>query len=172
MNIWAANVFLRNTAGFVGWLGTGAAFPNGTSTYPTNNMSENPFSEKPVSTPSPSAAASDLRSAADDFAKATGETATNVKDRALETGNALKATAIEKADHYKTVASEKAEHYKTVATEKANQAKANAQQQWGETQVKAKEMHVTAEDYIRQNPTKTVLGALGVGFLIGLITRR
>ena len=29
-----------------------------------------------------------------------------------------------------------------------------------------------AEDYIRQHPTKCVLGALGVGFLLGLIVRR
>ena len=38
--------------------------------------------------------------------------------------------------------------------------------------MKAKELHVTAEDYIRQNPTKCVLSALGLGFLIGLIVRR
>ena len=31
---------------------------------------------------------------------------------------------------------------------------------------------VAAEDYIRQNPTKCVLGALGLGVLIGLIVRR
>lgn len=139
-------------------------------------MSENQFTEQTGPTaspaPSPSAAATDLRSAAGDFAKTTGEQASNVKDRAVETANALRATATEKAEHYKTVASEKADHYKTVATEKANQVKADAQQQWDDTRVKAKEMHVTAEDYIRQNPTKAVLGALGVGFLVGLITRR
>jgi ElaB/YqjD/DUF883 family membrane-anchored ribosome-binding protein len=38
--------------------------------------------------------------------------------------------------------------------------------------VKAKELQVTAEDYIRQNPTKCVISALGLGFLIGLIVRR
>lgn len=149
------------------------------------------MSEKSLSTastsaaahPSPEEAASDLRSAASDFARTTGEQAKQVKARALETATAFKASATEKADHYKTVATEKADHYKavaaekadhykTVATEKANQVKHNAQQQWDDTRVKAKEMHVTAEDYIRQNPTKAVLGALGVGFLIGLITRR
>lgn len=150
-------------------------------------MTESPFSNKAGASaapaPSPSAAASDLRSAASEFAKTTGEQATHVKDCAVEAANALKATAAEKVDHYKAVATEKAEHYKTVATEKAEhykavatekaeQVKQSAQLQWDDTRVKAKEIQVTAEDYIRQNPTKAVLGALGVGFLIGLITRR
>ena len=110
--------------------------------------------------PSVNEAASDLRAAAGNFASTTGAEATKLKDRALETAQALKASAAEKA-----------EHYKTVATDKAQQVKETAQHQWEETRVKAKEIHVTAEDYIRQNPTKAVLGALGIGFLIGLIAR-
>lgn len=138
-------------------------------------MNDNPFSNPAAidsDAPSVSAAASDLRTAAGDFAKKTEAQAVNLKDRAVETAQALKANATEKAEHYKAVATEKADHYKTVATEKAHQAKESAQQQWDETSVKAKEIQVTAEDYIRQNPTKAILGALGVGFLVGLITRR
>lgn len=139
-------------------------------------MNENPFSENPVgagavtpnynptptpaTTPTPSAAAADLRSAAGDFARTTSAQAANVKDRAIETASALKATASEKAEYYKGVASEKATH-----------AKDSAQRQWDDSCVKAKEIHVSAEDYIRQNPTKAVLSALGVGFLIGLMSR-
>lgn len=135
-------------------------------------MSDNQFSNIGVVSPSPNSAASDLRSAAGDFARATGEQAANVKERAIEAANALKSSAIEKAEHYKAIASEKAEHFKTVACEKVSHVKESAQHQWEDTRVKAKEMHVTAEDYIRQNPTKTVLGALGIGFLIGLLSRR
>lgn len=136
-------------------------------------MNENPFSnEGNTAVASPAAAANDLRTAANEFAKTTGEQATNVKDRAIEAAQALKASAVQKAEQFKTVATEKAEQFKTVAGEKASHVKEAAQQQWDETRVKAKEIHVTAEDYIRQNPTKTVLGALGVGFLIGLIVRR
>lgn len=147
-------------------------FPSFETNNPTKNMNENQFPETSAATPSPSAAANDLRSAANDFATTTGAQASNVKDRAVEAANALKASATEKADHYKTVATEKADRYKAVATEKAQHAKESAQQQWDETRTKAKEIHVTAEDYIRQNPTKAVLGSLGIGFLIGLITRR
>ena len=37
---------------------------------------------------------------------------------------------------------------------------------------RARQMHGSAEDYVRENPTKCVLGALGVGVVIGLIIRR
>lgn len=125
-------------------------------------MNENQFSSPQAAgnAPSVSDAASDLRAAAGDFASTTGAQAAKLKDRAVDAAQALKSNATEKADHYKAV-----------ATEKAQKAKETAQHQWDETRVKAKEIHVTAEDYIRQNPTKAVLGALGVGFLIGLIAR-
>jgi ElaB/YqjD/DUF883 family membrane-anchored ribosome-binding protein len=146
-------------------------------------MTDNPFSTAPTAgAPSVSDAVSELRHAAGDFAAATSAEASKLKERALETAQSFKATATEKADqfktvatekadHFKAVATEKADHYKSVATEKVQHAKETAQHQWEETRVKAKEIHVTAEDYIRQNPTKAVLGALGIGFLIGLIAR-
>lgn len=123
-------------------------------------MTDNPFSTAPTAAPSVSDAVSELRHAAGDFAAATGAEAARLKERAVETASSLKATATEKADHYRAVATDKVQH-----------ARVTAQHQWEETRVKAKEIHVTAEDYIRQNPTKAVLGALGIGFLIGLIAR-
>ena len=123
-------------------------------------MTDNPFSTAPTAAPSVSDAVSELRHAAGDFAAATGAEAARLTERAVETASSLKATATEKADHYRAVATDKVQH-----------ARVTAQHQWEETRVKAKEIHVTAEDYIRQNPTKAVLGALGIGFLIGLIAR-
>jgi ElaB/YqjD/DUF883 family membrane-anchored ribosome-binding protein len=124
-------------------------------------MINNPFSTaQTAGAPSVSDAVSELRHAAGDFAAATGAEAARLKERAVETASSLKVTATDKADHYKAVATDKVQH-----------ARETAQQQWEETRVKAKEIQVTAEDYIRQNPTKAVLGALGVGFLIGLIAR-
>ncbi|MEP2775730.1 MAG: hypothetical protein ABJQ29_04630 [Luteolibacter sp.] len=138
-------------------------------------MNDNPFSTpQPATagdTPSVSSAAADLRNAAGEFKDTAGVQAAKIKDKAVETANAFKATATEKAEHFKNVATDKAQHYKDVATEKSQHARESAQKQWDDTRVKAKEIHVTAEDYIRQNPTKAVLGALGVGFLIGLISR-
>lgn len=116
-------------------------------------------------TPSVAQAANDLRVAAGEkareFVHAAEAKAVSLKDRAVESAQQFRDTASEKAAALKAAASEKAAAFKDTATE-----------QWQDTRVKAKELHVTAEDYIRQNPTKCVLSALGLGFLIGLIVRR
>lgn len=118
-------------------------------------------------TPSPSIAqaASDLRAAA-------GEKAREFVQSAEAKAAALKERAIEAGQHLRENASEKAAALKHAASEKAQQFKESASEQWQDTRVKAKELQITAEDYIRQNPTKCVLSALGLGFVIGLIVRR
>lgn len=115
--------------------------------------------------PSVSQAAQDLRAAAGEKAK---ELACATENKAAE----LKARAVEGAHHLKEAASEKAHQFKEVATQRAAQLKSSAETQWHDTRDKAKELHVTAEDYVRQNPTKAILGAIGVGFLVGLVVRR
>lgn len=116
-------------------------------------------------TPSVSQAANDLRVAAGEKAREFVQTAevkaTALKERAVESAQQIRDTATEKATAFKSAATDKAQHLRETATE-----------QWQDTRVKAKELHITAEDYIRQNPTKCVLSALGAGFLIGLIVRR
>lgn len=116
-------------------------------------------------TPSVSQAANDLRAAA-------GEKARELVHTAEEKAAALKERAVESAQQFRDTASERASQFKATATEKALHLKESANEQWNDTRVKAKELQVTAEDYIRQNPTKCVLSALGAGFLIGLIVRR
>lgn len=105
-------------------------------------------------TPSIGQAANDLRAAA-------GEKAREFVHAAETKAAELKERAIDTAQHLKESASERAQHIKD-----------SAAGQWQDTRVKAREIHVTAEDYIRQNPTKCVVSALALGFLIGLIVRR
>jgi ElaB/YqjD/DUF883 family membrane-anchored ribosome-binding protein len=105
-------------------------------------------------TPSIGQAANDLRAAA-------GEKAREFVHTAESKATLLKERAVESAQQFRETATHKAAALKTSATE-----------QWEDTRVRARELQVTAEDYIRQNPTKCVLSALGMGFLIGLIVRR
>ncbi len=116
-------------------------------------------------TPTVSQAANDLRAAA-------GEKAREFVHTAEERATALKDRALESAQQFRETATERASQFKASASDKAQQLKVSATEQWQDTQLKAKELHITAEDYIRLNPTKCVLSALGAGFLIGLIVRR
>ena len=80
--------------------------------------------------------------------------------------------AREKSVELRDRATASAKQLRETAGTQAKQLCDTATEQWDHTRVRAKEIHVTAEDYIRQNPTKCVLGALGAGFLIGLLVRR
>ncbi len=66
----------------------------------------------------------------------------------------------------------KAQNFRNYAGEKATALKQEASVKLKKGAEKAKELHHTAEDYVRENPTKSVLGALGAGVIIGLIMRR
>jgi ElaB/YqjD/DUF883 family membrane-anchored ribosome-binding protein len=120
----------------------------------TDSASTLDNAEATAASPSIAQAANDLRAAA-------GERAREFVHTAESRAAALKDRAVESAQQLRQTATEKSQHLRESATE-----------HWQETRVKAQELHSSAEDYIRQNPTKCVLGALGVGFLIGLITRR
>ncbi len=84
-------------------------------------------------------------------AQALGEVA---KEKAQE----FKTTAEIKAKEISVAAQEKAQEFKTVATEKAEDIK-----------VKACNIHETGEEYIKENPTKAVLIAAGIGFVLGAL---
>ena len=42
----------------------------------------------------------------------------------------------------------------------------------GEWQDKAQDIQTQMEDYVRKNPTKSILAAAGIGLVIGLVCRR
>jgi len=129
-----------------------------------------------TSRPSVTQAANDLRVAAGDKAREIAQSvsaqATTLKERAIESAQHFREVATEKASQLKVTAAEKADELKQSATERAHRLQESAAEQWRDTRDKTMELHVTAEDYIRQNPTKCVVGALGLGLLIGLIVRR
>lgn len=115
--------------------------------------------------PSPQQAAADLRAAA-------GERAQQLLRNAEEQAHILKERALEKAQQFRNIASEKAHQLRESANVKVAHAREVATEQWNEAREKARDAHQTAEDYVRQHPTRSVLGALGIGFLIGLLVRR
>ena len=132
--------------------------------------------EAGLSHPSVAQAANDLRLAAGEkakeFAHSVTSQAATLKERAIESAQHFREVATEKATTLKQTAADRAEVLRSAATERAQRLQNTAVEQWRDTRDKSREIQVTAEDYIRQNPTKCVVGALGLGILIGLIVRR
>lgn len=84
----------------------------------------------------------------------------------------FKQNAVDKAQQFREFAGTKATDIKENAKVKAQQIKQVAGEQVQTGKVRAQEIHTETEEYIRENPTKAVLTALGIGFLVGLIIRK
>ena len=132
-----------------------------------------PFADSPDA----GSAADDLRMAAE------GKTPKKVLSVAEEKAGALKEAAAQKAAQIRDYAGEKAAGLKSAATDRIGSIREGAEEtaihlrgaaseQWQDTRVKAREFHVSMEDYVRENPTKAVLTAVGAGFVLGLLMRR
>jgi ElaB/YqjD/DUF883 family membrane-anchored ribosome-binding protein len=78
-------------------------------------------------------------------------------------------------DHFETSkahARAAAEEMRDAAAEAAREFRECAGSVAGEWKDKAHGVQREIEDYVRQNPTKSILAAVGIGFVLGLICRR
>jgi ElaB/YqjD/DUF883 family membrane-anchored ribosome-binding protein len=71
----------------------------------------------------------------------------------------------------KTHAKRAAEHLKSATTAMAEDYRDKATQAWDDAKVRVRTLREDGEDYVRENPMKTVFSALGIGFVLGLIFR-
>lgn len=98
--------------------------------------------------------------------------AADLRIAAQERGAELKEAAVGKAETIRENATEKFHALKNTATDQATQLKEAATVKLQDSKVRAQELHRNVETYVRENPTRSVLTAAGVGFLLGLICRR
>src|SRR5215470_14007510 len=87
----------------------------------------------------------------------------------FETG---KAHAKRAADELKAAAAAKAQELRETAAAKAQEFRQTASAKAQEFRDQAKTFQDESEAYIRENPMRAVLTALGVGFVLGVIFRR
>ena len=80
--------------------------------------------------------------------------------------------AQDKLESSKTHARKAAEDLKSAAGAIAGDYRGKAEQAWGDATARARTFQEDAEQYVRENPTKAVFTALGIGFVLGLIFRR
>jgi ElaB/YqjD/DUF883 family membrane-anchored ribosome-binding protein len=83
-----------------------------------------------------------------------------------------KTHARKAAEDLKSAAGAIAGEYRGKAEQAWGDARGKAEQAWGDATERARTFQEDAEQYVRENPTKAVFTALGIGFVLGLIFRR
>ena len=76
------------------------------------------------------------------------------------------------AEDLKSAAGAFAEEYRGKAEQAWGEARDKAEHAWGDARSRVRTFQEDAEQYVRENPTKAVFTALGIGFVLGLIFRR
>ena len=94
------------------------------------------------------------------------------KDKLIGAAGNLKEAAGAKAEDLRRAAGQKADELRSAAQDKAQELRGTAESAWSEATSKAKSWHSEGEAYVRDNPTKAVLIALGFGLLLGLLLRK
>ena len=76
------------------------------------------------------------------------------------------------AEDLKSAAGVVAEDLRSAAGAMADEYRGKAEQVWEDARDRARTLQEDGEQYVRENPTKAVFTALGIGFVLGLIFRR
>jgi ElaB/YqjD/DUF883 family membrane-anchored ribosome-binding protein len=76
------------------------------------------------------------------------------------------------AEDLKSAAGALAGEYRGKAEQAWGEARGKAEEAWGDARDRVRTFQEDAEQYVRENPTKAVFTALGIGFVLGLIFRR
>jgi ElaB/YqjD/DUF883 family membrane-anchored ribosome-binding protein len=72
----------------------------------------------------------------------------------------------------KTHARRAAESLESATMSTAEHYRGKAERAWDDAKVQARTWREDGEEYVRDNPTRAVLSALGIGFVFGFIFRR
>ena len=76
------------------------------------------------------------------------------------------------SEDLKSAAGAFADEYRGKAEQAWGEARGKAEQAWGDARSRARTFQDDAEQYVRENPTKAIFTALGIGFVLGLVFRR
>ena len=87
-------------------------------------------------------------------------------------GGSSTADAQGKLQSSKTHARRAAEDLRSAATDMAGEYRGKAEEAWGQAQDRVRTLQEDGEAYVRDNPTKAVFTALGIGFVLGMIFRK
>jgi ElaB/YqjD/DUF883 family membrane-anchored ribosome-binding protein len=84
----------------------------------------------------------------------------------------LKEAASAKVEDIRQAAGQKADELRSAAQDKAQELRGRAESAWSVFSSKGKGWQAEGEAYVRDNPTKAVLIAFGLGLLLGFLSRK
>ena len=90
----------------------------------------------------------------------------------MDQGSAVPPQAEEEARRGVTHTRRAAEDLRSAAGVIAEEYRGKAEQAWDDVRDRVRTFREDADQYVRENPTKAVFTALGIGFVLGLIFRR
>ena len=94
------------------------------------------------------------------------------EENQINQGPAGPPQAEEKAERGLTHARKAAEDLGSATGKIVKEYRDKAEQAWGDAKDRVRTFQDDAEQYVRENPTKAIFTALGIGFVLGLIFRR
>ncbi len=87
-------------------------------------------------------------------------------------GSAVPPQAEDKIQSGASHARKAAEDFRSAAGAVADEYRGKAEEVWNDASNRVRSFQDDTEQYVRENPTKAVFSALGIGFVLGLIFRR
>ncbi|HEY3663550.1 MAG TPA: hypothetical protein VGL24_10390 [Chthoniobacterales bacterium] len=96
----------------------------------------------------------------------------NMADENKTENASIPPKAEDKVESGTTHARKAAEEFKSAAGAVADQYRGRAEEVWNDATDRVRTFQDDTEQYVRDNPTKAVFTALGIGFVLGLIFRR
>lgn len=87
-------------------------------------------------------------------------------------GAAIPPQADEKVQSSASHARRAAEDLRSAAGAVAEEYRGRAEEVWNDASDRVRSFQEDTEQYVRDNPTKAIFTALGIGFVLGLIFRR
>jgi len=90
----------------------------------------------------------------------------------MNQGGAVPPAAEDKVQSGTSHARQAAEDFKSAAGAVADEYRGKAEDMWNDARYRVRSFQEDSEQYVRENPTKAVFTALGIGFVLGLIFRR
>ena len=84
----------------------------------------------------------------------------------------IKKAVSAKVEDIRQTAADKTDEFREAAQGKAQELSGAMESAWSDARSQAKTWLAQGETYIRDNPTKAVFIALGVGFVLGLLLRK